>query len=82
MTKAPRLVIGDRMVVRVFMQVTLRQGETFDSLLKRFRSAVAKHGIISDYKRHQSFVSKSQKLRAKIQRAQRKRMLKAARRAA
>ncbi len=74
--------IGDGMVVINSMQVTLRQGETFDSLLKRFRSAVAKHGIISDYKRHQSFVSKSQKLRAKIQRAQRKRMLKAARRAA
>lgn len=70
------------MVVNISMQVTLRQGETFDSLLKRFRSAVAKHGIISDYKRHQSFLSKSQKLRAKIQRAQRKRMLKAARRAA
>jgi len=75
-------VIGDRTVVNSQMQVTLRQGETFDSLLKRFRSAVAKHGIISDYKRHQSFLSKSQKLRAKIQRAQRKRMLKAARRAA
>jgi ribosomal protein S21 len=43
---------------------------------------VAKHGIISEYKRHQSFMSKSQKLRAKIQRAERKRMLKAARRAA
>ena len=74
--------IGDRTVVITKVQVTLRQGETFDSLLKRFRSGVAKHGIISDYKRHQSFMSKSQKLRAKIQRAQRKRMLKAARRAA
>lgn len=63
------------------MQVTLRSGESFDQLLKRFRSGVAKHGIISEYKRHQSFMSKSQKLRAKIQRAERKRMLKAARRA-
>jgi ribosomal protein S21 len=63
------------------MQVSLRGGESFDSLLKRFRSGVAKHGI-SEFKRHQSFMSKSQKLRAKIQRAERKRMLKAARRAA
>lgn len=81
LTKRCPLVVGGGRVVIIQMQVTLRQGETFDSLLKRFRSSVAKHGIISDYKRHQSFVSKSQKLRAKIQRAQRKRMLKAARRA-
>jgi ribosomal protein S21 len=64
------------------MQVSLRGGESFDSLLKLFLSGVAKHGIISEFKRHQSFMSKSQKLRAKIQRAERKRMLKAARRAA
>ena len=64
------------------MQVSLRTGESFDSLLKRFRSGVAQHGIISEVTRHQSFRSKSQKLRAKSQRAERKRMLKAARRAA
>lgn len=64
------------------MYVSLRPGESFDQLLKRFRAGVAKDGIISEYKRHQSFMSKSQQVRAKIQRAARKRQLKIARRAA
>lgn len=54
------------------MTVALRDGEAFESLLKRFRASVAKDGIISDFKRHQSFMSKGEKLRAKIKRAQRK----------
>lgn len=64
------------------MQVTARDGESFESLLKRFKAGVAKHGIISEYKRHQSFMSKSQKIRAKVRKAERKRQLKAMRRAA
>ncbi len=64
------------------MRVTLREGETFESLLKRFRSGVTRHGIISEFKRHQSFVSKSQKERAKIQRAERKRQARLAKQAA
>ena len=63
------------------MQVVLRQGESFESLLKRFRSEVARQGIISEFKRHQSFVSKSEKLRAKAQRAERKRLARLARQA-
>ncbi len=63
------------------MDVTLRQGETFESLLKRFRSEVAKHGIISDFKRHQTFLSKSEKARAKAMRAERKRQARLARQA-
>ncbi|MBI2941506.1 MAG: 30S ribosomal protein S21 [Chloroflexi bacterium] len=64
------------------MYVSLRQGESFEQLLKRFRAGVAKDGIISEYKRHQSFMSRSQKTRAKIQRAQRKQKAKMARRVA
>ncbi len=63
------------------MQVTLRQGETFDSLLKRFRSQVARNGIISDFKRHQTFLSKSEKARTKALRAERKRQAKLAKQA-
>ncbi len=63
------------------MQVNLRQGENFESLLKRFRSEVAKGGVISEFKRHQSFMSKGEKLRAKIQRAERKRQARLARQA-
>ncbi len=64
------------------MQVLLRDGEGFEQLLKRFRASVAKHAIISDFKRHQTYMSKSQKIRAKLQRAERKRLAKLARRAA
>ncbi len=54
----------------------MRDGENFESLLKRFRSGVAKHGIISDFKRHQTFMSKAQKARAKLKKAERKRLSK------
>lgn len=62
------------------MQVVLREGETFEQLLKQFRAAVVRDGIISDYKRHQAYVSKSQLLRAKARRAERKRLAKLAKR--
>lgn len=64
------------------MQVLLREGEGFEQLLKRFRAGVAKHAIISDYKRHQTYMSRRQKVRAKLQRAERKRLARLARRAA
>ncbi len=67
------------------MQVNLREGESFDNLLKRFRAQVTREGVISEFKRHQSFLSKGEKLRAKAQRAERKRqarLAKQARRAA
>ncbi len=55
------------------MQVVLRNGESFESLLKRFRVGVSRHGIISEFKRHQTFMSKAQKVRAKEKKAARKR---------
>jgi ribosomal protein S21 len=55
------------------MQVLLRDGESFEQLLKRFRAGVARDGIISEFKRHQSFLSKSQRARAKTKKAARKR---------
>ncbi|HEY8477270.1 MAG TPA: 30S ribosomal protein S21 [Chloroflexota bacterium] len=64
------------------MEVRPRPGESFDSLLKRFKVAVEKAGIISDYKRRQAFMSKGEKIRAKLKRAERKRRAKMARRAA
>lgn len=67
------------------MQVVLREGESFDNLLKRFRSQVTREGVISEFKRHQTFLSKGERLRAKAMRAERKRqsrLAKQARRAA
>lgn len=56
------------------MQVRLREGESFESLLRRFKSAVEHNGIIREYKRHQSFLSRAERARAKAKRAQRKHM--------
>ena len=64
------------------MQVTARPGEAFDSLLRRFKSGVEREGILGDYKRHQTFMSRGEKTRAKLKRAERKRRTRMARRAA
>lgn len=52
--------------------VERREGESFEALLKRFRSSVARAGVIAEYKRHQAFVSKSERARARLRRALRK----------
>ena len=49
-------------------KVTIREGESFDSLLRRFRKEVTKSRILSDVKKKRFFVSKSEERR----RAQRK----------
>lgn len=62
-------------------QVRLRDGETFDNLMKRFRSQVTREGVICEFKRHQTFLSKGERLRAKALRAQRKRQSRLAKQA-
>jgi small subunit ribosomal protein S21 len=49
-------------------KVTLRDGESFEGLLRRFRQEVTKSRILSDVKKKRFFVSKSEERR----RAQRK----------
>ena len=56
-------------------------GEAFESLLRRFKSGVEREGILGDYKRHQTFMSRGEKARAKLKRAERKRRTRMARRA-
>ena len=48
--------------------VVIREGESFDSLLRRFRTEVTRSRILSDVKKKRYFVSKSEQRR----RAQRK----------
>ena len=43
--------------------VSLRQNETQDSLLKRFRKKVVKSGVLSTVRRKRWFVSKSEQRR-------------------
>ncbi len=50
-------------------QVTLREGETQESLLKRFTSAIQKSGLLRDAKKKRFFVSKGEAAREKQRRA-------------
>jgi small subunit ribosomal protein S21 len=42
-------------------QVVLQDGESFDSLLKRFRKKVTRSRILSEVKKKRYYVSKSEK---------------------
>lgn len=53
--------------------VTLREGETGESLLKRFQTSMVKSGILRDAKDHRFFRSKAEKARIAAQRAARRR---------
>jgi small subunit ribosomal protein S21 len=54
------------------MTVELRNGESQDSLLKRFRKEVIKARVLSTYRKKRWFVSKSEQRRLAKQRAIRK----------
>jgi len=64
------------------MEVIARPGEPFEGLLRRFKNGVERGGILGDYKRHQTFMSRGEKARAKAKRAERKRRTRMARRPA
>lgn len=52
--------------------VSLRSGESQDSLLKRFRKKVVKSGILSTVRRKRWFVSKSEQRRIEKKKAARR----------
>jgi len=43
--------------------VVLRDGESFDSLLKRFRGTIIKERVLSELKKKRFFISKSEQRR-------------------
>ncbi|MFC1935500.1 30S ribosomal protein S21 [Chloroflexota bacterium] len=49
--------------------MTLREGETQESLLKRFNSVVQRSGLLRDAKKKRFFVSKGEAVRDKQRRA-------------
>ncbi len=59
--------------------VRLRDGESFDSLLRRFRKVVTKDGILQDLKRIQFYEKPSERRRKELM-AARRRMLRKMRR--
>ncbi|MBI4308491.1 MAG: 30S ribosomal protein S21 [Chloroflexi bacterium] len=55
------------------LEVSLRDGETQESLLKRFTSMVQRSGVLREAKRKRYFVSKGEVAREKQRRAARRR---------
>ncbi len=53
--------------------VTSREGESFDTLLSRFRASVTRSGILRELKDRRFFKSKAEKARLAAQRAARRR---------
>ncbi len=60
--------------VKYMSGVRLRDGESFDSLLRRFRKVVTKDGILQDVKRIQFYEKPSERRRKELA-AARRRML-------
>ncbi len=59
--------------VRPMTYVRLREGETQEGLVARFRSSIQQSGILRDLKDRRHFRSKAQKERLAVQRAARRR---------
>lgn len=55
------------------MQVVLREGESFEALVKRFKAGVEREGILRDFKRKRRFKPAHEVRREKIQAAMRRR---------
>jgi len=55
------------------LNVNLREGETQESLLKRFTTMVQRSGVLREAKRKRFFVSKGEAAREKQRRAARRR---------
>ena len=56
-------------------EVSIREGETQDSLLRRFQRTVQMEGILREVKAHRYFLSKREAARLKAKRSARRRRL-------
>lgn len=54
------------------LHVNLREGESFDTLLSRFRASVAKSGVLQELKERRFFISKAEKARMAARRSARR----------
>ena len=54
--------------------VIIREQETFERAMKRFKKACEKAGIISEMKKHQHYEKPSERKKRKINSARRKRL--------
>ena len=58
---------------RVMTYVSLRDGESQEQLIRRFRSVVERSGILRQAKEKRHFLSKQEKARLKARKARRRR---------
>jgi len=56
------------------LEVSIREGETQDSLLRRFQRMVQMSGILREAKSHRHFLSKGEMARQKAQKSARRRL--------
>lgn len=54
------------------MQVSLRDGESQESLLSRFQKSIQSSGILSEFRARRHFVSRAEKARMAARKAARK----------
>ena len=52
--------------------IEVREGESFESFMRRFRRACEKAGVLRDYKRHEYYEKPSEKRKRKLIEARRK----------
>ncbi|NLI98855.1 30S ribosomal protein S21 [bacterium] len=52
--------------------INVREGESYESFMRRFRRACEKAGILRDYKRHEFYEKPSEKRKRKLIEARRK----------
>ena len=52
--------------------IEVRDGESFESFMRRFRRACEKAGVLRDYKRHEYYEKPSEKRKRKLIEARRK----------
>jgi len=57
------------------LEVSIREGETQDSLLRRFQRMVNMDGVLREAKSHRYFISKRDAARIKIRKSARRRRL-------
>jgi ribosomal protein S21 len=57
------------------LEVSIREGETQDSLLRRFQRVVQMSGILREVKAHRHFISKREAARLKAKKNARRRRL-------
>jgi ribosomal protein S21 len=57
------------------LEVNIREGETQDSLLRRFQRMVQMNGVLREMKAHRYFLSKREAARLKAKRSARRRRL-------